>query len=265
MPTNFFEQPFTRSGRSVRFGRPFWRLIALAAALTIVVPLLPAAASTSASAETLCLFEPCFEADDHSIDEASSLWVVANKHRPLDPIGYVPKDLVKPAFANPARSNPYGLKLAKPAADALVKLTAAMRKAGFGDLFIQSAYRSYSYQKVVHGNAVNRLGLKSGEALAARPGHSEHQTGLAVDVGAVGQGCLIYTCFGKTKAGRYLAKYAYKYGFIVRYPEGKTAITGYQYEPWHLRYVGPGLATEMRTSGETVLENFWGLEPAPNY
>ncbi len=264
MPTNSSERN-ARSGRRVRFGLGFRRFIALAAAFTIVAPLLVGGASVPAKAETLCLFEPCFEADEHSLDEASSLWVVVNKQRPLDPINYVPKNLVQPAFANPARNNPYRLRVAKPAADALVKMTSAMRKAGFGDLFIQSAYRSFDYQRSVHAGAVSRLGLRAGEALAARPGHSEHQTGLAIDVGAVGQGCLIYTCFGKTKAGRYLAKYAYKYGFIIRYPEGKTPITGYQYEPWHLRYVGPGLATEMRNNVETVLESFWGLEPAPNY
>ena len=245
--------------------RTFRRFIALAAALTIVAPLALAQTSAPASAETLCLFEPCFEPDDHSLDEAASLWVVTNKQRPLEPMNFVPKNLVKPAFANPGRNNPYGLRLAKPAADALVKMTAAMKRAGFGDLLVQSAYRSFESQKVIHSNAVRRLGLRAGEALAARPGHSEHQTGLAVDVGAVGQGCLVNTCFAKTKAGRYLAKYAFKYGFIIRYPSGKTPITGYQFEPWHLRYVGPGLATEMRDRRETVLENFWGLEPAPNY
>ena len=85
MPTNSSERN-ARSGRGVRFGLGFRRFIALAAAFTIVAPLLVSAASVPAKAETLCLFEPCFEADDHSIDEASSLWVVTNKQRPLDPI-----------------------------------------------------------------------------------------------------------------------------------------------------------------------------------
>lgn len=222
-------------------------------------------AQAAVAEPALCIAEPCFEPDDYSIDEADSLWVVVNKQRPLSNLKYLPANLVKPAFAKPRTNNPYGLVLAKPAADAFVGLVAAAKKAGAGDIFMQSAYRSYNYQVSVHSSAVARLGLKAGEALAARPGHSEHQTGLAVDVAAVGQGCTIQVCFGTTRAGRYLAKYAYKYGFIIRYPNGKTSITGYQYEPWHLRYVGVGLATEMRSQGFSVLEDFWALEPAPNY
>ncbi len=222
-------------------------------------------AQAAVAEPAFCIAEPCFEPDDYSIDEADSLWVVVNKQRPLSNLKYLPANLVKPAFAKPKTNNPYGLVLAKPAADAFVGLVAAAKKAGAGDIFMQSAYRSYNYQVSVHSSAVARLGLKAGEALAARPGHSEHQTGLAVDVAAVGQGCTIQVCFGTTRAGRYLAKYAYKYGFIIRYPNGKTSITGYQYEPWHLRYVGVGLATEMRSQGFSVLEDFWALEPAPNY
>jgi D-alanyl-D-alanine carboxypeptidase len=222
-------------------------------------------AQAAVAEPALCIAEPCFEPDDYSIDEADSLWVVVNKQRPLSNLKYLPANLVKPAFAKPRTNNPYGLVLAKPAAEAFVGLVAAAKKAGAGDIFMQSAYRSYNYQVSVHSSAVARLGLKAGEALAARPGHSEHQTGLAVDVAAVGQGCTIQVCFGTTRAGRYLAKYAYKYGFIIRYPNGKTSITGYQYEPWHLRYVGVGLATEMRSQGFSVLEDFWALEPAPNY
>lgn len=222
-------------------------------------------AQAAVAEPAFCIAEPCFEPDDYSIDEADSLWVVVNKQRPLSNLKYLPANLVKPAFAKPKTNNPYGLVLAKPAADAFVLLVAAAKKAGAGDIFMQSAYRSYNYQVSVHSSAVARLGLKAGEALAARPGHSEHQTGLAVDVASVGQGCTIQVCFGTTRAGRYLAKYAYKYGFIIRYPNGKTSITGYQYEPWHLRYVGVGLATEMHSQGFSVLEDFWALEPAPNY
>jgi len=225
----------------------------------------PAQAQNVLSEPALCLAEPCFEPDDYSIDEPDSIWVVANKQLPLANKKYVPKNLVKPGFASGRTNNPYGLMLAKPAADAFIQLAIALKKAGAGDLVMQSAYRSYNYQVSVHSRAVARLGLKAGEALAARPGHSEHQTGLAVDVAAVGQGCVIQVCFSKTRAGRYVAKYGYRFGFIVRYPEGQTAVTGYQYEPWHLRFVGAGLATEMRNTGVSVLENFWGLEAAPTY
>jgi D-alanyl-D-alanine carboxypeptidase len=105
----------------------------------------------------------------------------------------------------------------------------------------------------------------AGEALAARPGYSEHQTGLAADVSASGQGCVIQVCFAKTKAGKWLAANAWQYGFILRYPDGQTKTTGYQFEPWHFRYVGVQLATEMKSQNITVLEKFWNLPAAPAY
>jgi D-alanyl-D-alanine carboxypeptidase len=256
-----FSRDLGRSNTKRRFGAVF-------SLLAILTPLLSAVGfgAQSASAEpALCIAEPCFDPEDYSIDEADSLWVVVNKQRPLSVANYVPKSLTKPAFSSPRTNNPYGLLLAKPAADAFVALAAAAKKARAGDIFMQSAYRSYNYQVSIHRSAVARLGLKAGEALAARPGHSEHQTGLAVDVAAVGQGCVIQVCFSTTRAGKYLAKYAYKYGFIIRYPNGRTPTTGYQYEPWHLRFVGVGLATEMHNTDVAVLEDFWGLDPAPNY
>ena len=243
--------------------------VGLTISLITILSLFSSGATASAQVvlnePALCIAEPCFDPEDYSIDEAASPWVVVNKQRPLAIKKYVAKTLAKPAFASPRTNNPYGLLLAKPAGDAFIKLAVAMKKAGAGDLFMQSAYRSYNYQVSVHSSAVARLGLKAGEALAARPGYSEHQTGLAVDVAAIGQGCVIQVCFSKTRAGRYVAKYGYRFGFIVRYPEGETATTGYQYEPWHLRYVGVGLATEMHNTGVTVLENFWGLDVAPTY
>ena len=207
--------------------------------------------------------KPCFDPPAYSIDKASSLWVVVNKKRPLAPITYVPK-LAQPKFSAKGQ-NPYGLFLAPEAATALEQLFKAALDAKAGTLMLQSAYRSYNYQSVVHDRQVKRLGKVAGEALAARPGFSEHQTGLAADIGAVGQGCLIQTCFAQTKGGTFLRTQAYKYGFIVRYPWKRTTTTGYQYEPWHIRYVGVGLATEMRKRHITVLEDFWALPAAPSY
>jgi D-alanyl-D-alanine carboxypeptidase len=86
-----------------------------------------------------------------------------------------------------------------------------------------------------------------------------------VDIYEPKQGCRIYTCFGKTKGGSWVKKNSWKYGFIVRYPDGESATTGYQYEPWHLRFVGVELTTEMHTRGVTVLEKFWNYKPAPKY
>lgn len=199
-----------------------------------------------------------------SITEPDSPWIVVNKQRPLSPIDYIPKDLVAPKFGT-LNANPYGRKLRKEASTAIYKLAMAMYKEGKGSLIIQSAYRSYAEQKTIHARQVERYGLKAGEALAARPGHSEHQTGWAVDVSARGQGCQIRVCFGQTKAGSWIAKNAYKYGFVIRYPNYATPTTGYQYEPWHLRYVGKGLAKVMHDDKVSTLEKFFKLPAAPNY
>ena len=201
----------------------------------------------------------------YSIDVGSSLWVVVDKKRPLNPKAYVPKNLVKPKFPNGVGANPYGIRLAKPAAKAVIAMASAMNQAGSGVLVLSSTYRSYQTQVAVHDKDVAQLGLAAGENLAARPGYSEHQTGLAADLSASGQGCVIRVCFAKTKAGKWLAANAWQYGFILRYPSGRTATTGYQFEPWHFRYVGVELSTQMHETGVSVLEDFFGLPAAPTY
>ena len=201
---------------------------------------------------TLC--GVCFNPGAYSLTKANSLWVVANKQRPLNPITYKPQiGYFK------------GVQVAKVTAVALNQMAAGMLKAKAGTLLLNSGYRSYETQTAVHDRQVARLGLKAGEALAARPGYSEHQTGLAADVSAAGQGCAIQVCFAKTKAGKWLAANAWQYGFILRYPDGQTATTGYQFEPWHFRYVGVELATEMKSQNITVLEKFWKLPAALSY
>ena len=205
-----------------------------------------------------------FDTSLFSIEKADSVWVVANKSHPLNPLNYVPKRLVTPKFKS-GTGSAGSQKLQKVAATAIAKLAKSMSAAGRGKLYLNSGYRSYSTQAAVHAADVAALGVEKGERLAARPGFSEHQTGLAVDVSAPGQSCVIQKCFGGTKAGRWIRYNAWKYGFIVRYPDGQTNKTGYQYEPWHLRYVGLELAAEMHRQGEIVLEDFWGLEYAPGY
>jgi D-alanyl-D-alanine carboxypeptidase len=196
----------------------------------------------------------CFNPTSYSLVKANSLWVVANKQRPLNPITYKPEiGYFK------------GVQVAKVTAVALNQMAAGMLKAKAGTLLLNSGYRSYATQVSVHDRQVARLGLKAGEALAARPGYSEHQTGLAADVSAAGQGCTIQVCFATTKAGKWLAANSWQYGFILRYPNGQTATTGYQFEPWHFRYVGVNLATEMKSQNITVLEKFWKLPAAPSY
>lgn len=190
----------------------------------------------------------------YSLTKASSLWVVANKQRPLNPITY-----------RPTLGYFKGVPVAKVTAAALTQMAAGMAKDKAGTLLLNSGYRSFDTQQVVHARQVARFGLKAGEALAARPGYSEHQTGLAADVSASGQGCAIQVCFAKTKAGKWLAANSWQYGFILRYPDGQTKVTGYQFEPWHFRYVGVQLATEMKSQNIATLEKFWKLPAAPSY
>lgn len=190
----------------------------------------------------------------YDIDTAKSLTVVVNKKRPLNPIDYLPKGKVKIGY----------VWVAKPAAEAYNQLKAAVSAKKLGTLCINSGYRDYASQTRIHTDKVRMLGLAAGEALAARPGHSEHQTGLALDISTTALGCRIGS-FGASKASAWIAKNAWQYGFIVRYPQGKTAITGYVWEPWHLRFVGLELAADMKAKKITTLEEFFTLPAAPKY
>jgi D-alanyl-D-alanine carboxypeptidase len=206
-----------------------------------------------------------FDPPKYSIDEADSIWVVVNKQRQISPLRYKPENLMFPTFPRPKVQNPFGLQLREEAALATVELSAAMRAAGKGTLILNSGFRTYTTQKALYDRTKATRGLAVAEKLSARPGHSEHQLGLAADFSARGQGCVILVCFGNTEAGRWLEENAHEYGFILRYPKGYRAITGFQYEPWHFRYVGVELAKEMRTNGIKTLEEFWELESASDY
>ncbi len=117
----------------------------------------------------------------------------------------------------------------------------------------------------VYGGLVDERGQTAADRTSARPGHSEHQTGLAIDIASVPAECSLEQCFGDTAHGRWLAENAWRFGFVLRYPEGATPVTGYEYEPWHFRYVGKDLATELHEQKIETLEEFFGLEPAPDY
>ena len=128
------------------------------------------------------------------------------------------------------------------------------------DLVAFSGFRSYEYQTTLYNNYVNRDGKEAADRYSARPGHSEHQTGLAFDVGEKSREDLWLTAeFGETPAGKWLADNAYKYGFILRYPEGKEDVTGFMYEAWHFRYLGVEKATEVKQTGLT-LEEYLSVE-----
>lgn len=198
---------------------------------------------------------PAAAPDDAHADPAS-LDVVVNKARPLDPIDWAPADLVPvPGSELPLRAE------AASAAGGLLEAAAA---AGH-ELVTLSAHRSHEYQVRTYGHWVAELGRAEADRVSARPGHSEHQTGLAWDVGdAAAPSCDLEACFGDTAAGRWVAGHAAEHGFVVRYPAGAEPVTGFAHEPWHLRYVGPAAAGRIEAAGG-VLETAWGLPAAPDY
>ena len=206
-----------------------------------------------------------FSPPKYSIDEADSIWVVVNKQRQISPLRYRPENLVFPDFPRPKAQNPFGLQLRQEAALATELLAAKMKEAGAGTLVLNSGFRTFNTQRALYNRTRDTRGLAVAEKLSARPGHSEHQLGLAADFSVRGQGCVIMVCFGKTPGGIWLAENAHEVGFIIRYPKGYRSITGFQYEPWHFRYVGIELATEMKDKGIATLEQFWGLDPALDY
>lgn len=205
-----------------------------------------------------------FDKTQFSIDDPASPWVVANKQRQLNPIDYKPADLTVPDVPLKYQSGAMETEMRAEAATALQDLFAAAKDQG-QPLILVSAYRSYSYQDNLFNHYVNTQGLETALNQSARPGHSEHQTGWAADVGALSRECEIEECFGEMTEGQWVAANAYKYGFIIRYPQGLTGTTGYDYEPWHLRYVGVDLATEMQQTGTLTMEDFFDLPAAPEY
>jgi D-alanyl-D-alanine carboxypeptidase len=194
------------------------------------------------------------------VDDPTSLWVVVNKIRPLRPMDYTPPDLVAVPVAHV-----WAPQLRKAASDAVVGMFAAFTAETGLRMQSQSAYRSYTSQLGVYNQDVAANGQAAADANTARPGTSEHQTGLAIDISALPGACSLRACFGDTPQGKWLAANAWRFGFLLRYPANKVPVTGYNYEPWHYRYVGVELATELHTTGVGTLEEFFGLPAAPDY
>ena len=122
------------------------------------------------------------------------------------------------------------------------------------NIYIASAYRSYSYQSGLYNGYISKYGNKEADTFSARPGHSEHHTALAFDLNSV------TTAFAATSEGKWVNNNAYLYGFIIRYPENKNHETGYMYEPWHLRFVGLKLAKDLYNNGDWLsMEYYFGI------
>ena len=201
---------------------------------------------------------PTFPIGQFSIDAPDSYWVVVNKLRPLSPDDYAPADLRAVNITG-------GGQMRAEAADQLEAMVAQYTAETGETMQSLSTYRSYGRQVDVYNGWVAQLGQEAADLTSARPGYSEHQTGWVMDFGAVPNTCALDQCFADTSQGAWLAENAYQWGFILRYPDGYTPITGYEFEPWHYRYVGVALATEMRTTGVQTLEEFFGLPAAPTY
>ena len=148
------------------------------------------------------------------------------------------------------QGGPYQLRAE--AAEALEELLETADDEGHPWLVVTSGYRAYDVQAGTHADWVGRVGRDRASVVSAVAGHSEHQLGLAVDVGGE---CGLYDCMKDSEDGRWLAENGHRFGFIVRYPEGGEEVTGYAWEPWHLRYVGPRAAWQMRLTGETYWED----------
>lgn len=194
---------------------------------------------------------------EHSVDEPDSVWVVVNKQRPLDPENFAPDDLTSTGI-------PGGNQVTAQTAKQLKKMFDAATDDGAA-FAVSTAYRSYNFQKGLFAQYVASDGVAKAETFSARAGYSEHQTGLALDFYDSAAGCALKRCFAETKSGKWLVTHAAEYGFIERYPEGSTDITGYKWEPWHWRYVGVELAQYMHDEKIATLEEVFGLPAAPDY
>ena len=182
-----------------------------------------------------------------------SLQCLVNKMRPFAQKDWAPSDLVD--FE--------GQQLRAEAAQAARTMMDAAKAEGV-TLTVSSAYRSYAVQQQTYQHWVSVNGQKVADQLSARPGYSEHQTGLAIDFSSP-EGCRLEECYEDTRAGRWLAKNAQNYGFILRFPKGQQAVTGYLFEPWHYRYLGKDLTARYVASGANTLEEFLGTGTAPDY
>ncbi|GGE52425.1 putative carboxypeptidase YodJ [Pullulanibacillus camelliae] len=186
-----------------------------------------------------------------------SLLVLVNKTHKL-PDGYVPPNLVYPDVRFPYSDMIEKRQVRSVTAKALKQLFKAADQAGY-KLYGESGYRSYDRQVNIYNGNVDKYGAAKASTISAHPGTSEHQTGLAIDI--TSQEMLdnnsadpLVEKFGDTAAGKWVAANAHKYGFIIRYPKGKEQITGYEYEPWHIRYVGVKVATDIYNHGWTLEE-----------
>ena len=205
-----------------------------------------------AQQQTKLDLESSFYENVITVSNGDSKLVLVNKNYALDS-SYAPSDLVLPNVLALGHEQNKTIYLREEASQHLEQLfSAAEQEAGL--IFLaRSGYRSYETQVSLYQRYVDQNGQEAADRFSARAGHSEHQTGLAIDVTADSVNGQLTTEFGKTAEGIWLKDNAHRFGYIIRYLEGRESETGYQYEPWHIRYVGVEAATE-------IYENNWILE-----
>lgn len=163
--------------------------------------------------------------------------------------------VVNKSYGLPSDYNPGGLTWE--CAEAFEALRQGAAEDGI-NIYLSSGFRSYETQNQLYNSYVNLYGKETADTFSARPGHSEHQTGLAIDCNIVNDS------FIGTPEAVWLEEHCYEYGFIIRYPQGKESITGYKYEPWHIRYLGVETAQDVYYSGLT-LEEYLGIDSVYSY
>ncbi len=198
------------------------------------------------------LYRPFYE-NTIVVSEPNDYTVLVNKYSSLASV-YEPVDLVQKGDNRFLRQSAY---------KALDEVNKQMQKSGL-QVYLISAYRGYDRQKTLYDNYAAKDGVENADTYSARPGFSEHQTGLAMDVLGVEtySGDLEDAGFENTKEYKWLTENGYKYGLILRFPKGQENVTGYMYEPWHWRYVGEDVASFMHENNITTLEEYHALKGA---
>lgn len=192
--------------------------------------------------------------------DTSTVTFLVNREYPL-PEDYVPEGLTTPEVLFPFSDTSIDkAKMTPEAGAALARLfDAAYDEAGL-TLYGVSAYRSYARQYTIYATNLIVYGTAHTNRYSAAPGRSEHQTGLAIDISCASEGFGLEDTFADTPEGIWVAQNAHRFGFILRYPKDKEHITGYSYEPWHIRYVGTELAALLYETGLT-LDEYYGVSP----
>lgn len=185
------------------------------------------------------------------VNAATTNILLVNRSNRLEK-DYIPQSLKFPNVKFISYADPKVKKMDAVAAVALEELFKAAKSDGI-TLLAVSGYREYSYQQRLYNDKVSSDGQKEADKYVAQAGASEHQTGLAMDLLST-EYTSLDDGFDKTRAYKWLEKNCYKYGFIIRYPKDKERITGYSYEPWHIRYVGENAAAEITEQGITLEE-----------